>query len=373
MLADVMPEPLNILVVEDDLPCATPLPHARMRRPSRDRRGRRPGGAAPARARGLQPGGERSAHAADGRSDAAEGEIRARIPHLPVLLMTAFGDVDKAVAAMRAGACDFLLKPFEPKVLLEQIARYAVPAAGRPASSPPTRARAEPAGAGRARGQDRCHGAAHRRVRHRQGGLRALHPRPVGAAGGPSSPSTARRFPTTCSKPRCSATRRARSPAPRRRRPASSSRPRAAPAARRDLGNAARRCRPSCCACCRSAKSSGSAARSRSPLDIRVLATSNRDMGRRSGGRALPRGPVLPAQRLPAQIPALRERPGDIVPLARHFLAGRRAAIRRQGLPLRRGAAGGPRLAGQCAGTGKRAACVQRALITSWCRPITTS
>ena len=53
------------------------------------------------------------------------GEIRAARPGLPVLLMTAFGDVDKAVAAMRVGACDFMLKPFEPKALIEQIDRYA--------------------------------------------------------------------------------------------------------------------------------------------------------------------------------------------------------------------------------------------------------
>jgi two-component system response regulator FlrC len=52
-------------------------------------------------------------------------EIRAREPMLPVLLMTAFGDVDKAVAAMRGGACDFLLKPFEPRVLLEHVERHA--------------------------------------------------------------------------------------------------------------------------------------------------------------------------------------------------------------------------------------------------------
>jgi two-component system response regulator FlrC len=56
-------------------------------------------------------------------------EIRARKPGLPVLLMTAFGDVDKAVAAMRGGACDFMLKPFEPKALIDQIARYAIPPA----------------------------------------------------------------------------------------------------------------------------------------------------------------------------------------------------------------------------------------------------
>ncbi len=70
------------------------------------------------------------------------GEIRSRHPVLPVLLMTAFGDVDKAVAAMRGGACDFMLKPFEPKTLIEQIARYAVPpppADGVIAADPKTR------------------------------------------------------------------------------------------------------------------------------------------------------------------------------------------------------------------------------------------
>lgn len=54
-------------------------------------------------------------------------EIQSRYPGLPVMLMTAFGDVEKAVAAMRGGACDFLLKPFEPRALLDQIDRYATP------------------------------------------------------------------------------------------------------------------------------------------------------------------------------------------------------------------------------------------------------
>ncbi|QID17263.1 sigma-54-dependent Fis family transcriptional regulator [Nitrogeniibacter mangrovi] len=57
------------------------------------------------------------------------GEIRARLPQLPVMLMTAFGDVEKAVSAMQGGACDFLLKPFEPEVLLAHVRRYATPVA----------------------------------------------------------------------------------------------------------------------------------------------------------------------------------------------------------------------------------------------------
>ena len=51
-------------------------------------------------------------------------EIRARLPHLPVVLMTAYAEVDKAVDAMRSGACDFLLKPFEPRALLAHINKY---------------------------------------------------------------------------------------------------------------------------------------------------------------------------------------------------------------------------------------------------------
>jgi len=69
-------------------------------------------------------------------------EIRRRDAHLPVLLMTAFGDVDKAVAAMRGGACDFLMKPFEPQVLLDHVQRYAFvppPAEGVVAQDPRTR------------------------------------------------------------------------------------------------------------------------------------------------------------------------------------------------------------------------------------------
>jgi two-component system, response regulator FlrC len=54
-------------------------------------------------------------------------EVRQRLPNLPVVLMTAYAEVSKAVDAMRSGACDFLLKPFEPKALLDQINKYQLP------------------------------------------------------------------------------------------------------------------------------------------------------------------------------------------------------------------------------------------------------
>ena len=52
------------------------------------------------------------------------GLLRARQPQLPVLLMTAHGAVERAVDAMRQGAADYLVKPFEPKALLELVARH---------------------------------------------------------------------------------------------------------------------------------------------------------------------------------------------------------------------------------------------------------
>ncbi|WP_312270932.1 sigma-54 dependent transcriptional regulator [Pseudomonas sp.] len=44
--------------------------------------------------------------------------------HVPVLLMTAFGSIQHAVDAMRQGAVDYLVKPFDPRVLLERVERY---------------------------------------------------------------------------------------------------------------------------------------------------------------------------------------------------------------------------------------------------------
>ncbi|MDO2948737.1 sigma-54-dependent transcriptional regulator [Aeromonas simiae] len=53
--------------------------------------------------------------------------IRQQFPQTPVLLMTAYANIDGAVRAMREGAIDYLSKPFSPEVLLNQVSRY-VPA-----------------------------------------------------------------------------------------------------------------------------------------------------------------------------------------------------------------------------------------------------
>jgi two-component system response regulator FixJ len=51
------------------------------------------------------------------------GELAIRGSNLPVVVITAHGDVQMAVEAMRLGALDFVEKPFEEKALLEVIER----------------------------------------------------------------------------------------------------------------------------------------------------------------------------------------------------------------------------------------------------------
>lgn len=52
--------------------------------------------------------------------------IRQKFEALPVLLMTAYGTIPCAVEAMRAGACDYLIKPFEAKALAAKVAQLIV-------------------------------------------------------------------------------------------------------------------------------------------------------------------------------------------------------------------------------------------------------
>ncbi|TCQ94316.1 two-component system response regulator FlrC [Pseudomonas sp. JUb52] len=66
--------------------------------------------------------------------------IRLRDPALPVLLMTAFGSIERAVEAMRGGAADYLVKPFEPRLLLDTLARCCPQARRAPGARQPVAA-----------------------------------------------------------------------------------------------------------------------------------------------------------------------------------------------------------------------------------------
>jgi two-component system response regulator FlrC len=52
--------------------------------------------------------------------------VKLNYPSLPVLMMTAYANVNDAVVAIRNGAADYLAKPFSPEVLINMVSRYAL-------------------------------------------------------------------------------------------------------------------------------------------------------------------------------------------------------------------------------------------------------
>ena len=52
-------------------------------------------------------------------------QIRSRWPELPVLMITAYATPKLAVEVIKAGAMDYLAKPFAPEELLHAVARCA--------------------------------------------------------------------------------------------------------------------------------------------------------------------------------------------------------------------------------------------------------
>jgi len=51
------------------------------------------------------------------------GQVQRLHPGLPMMLITAYGQISDAVSAMQSGAIDYLVKPFEPRVLVEAVGK----------------------------------------------------------------------------------------------------------------------------------------------------------------------------------------------------------------------------------------------------------
>lgn len=65
----------------------------------------------------------------DVHMDRMDGEallqrVRQTLPEIPVLLMTAYATIERAVAAMRLGAVDYLVKPFAAEQMLASVERH---------------------------------------------------------------------------------------------------------------------------------------------------------------------------------------------------------------------------------------------------------
>ncbi len=51
-------------------------------------------------------------------------KVRLQYPEIPMILMTAYGTIQQAVDAMRDGAADYMVKPFEAEVLVNMVGQY---------------------------------------------------------------------------------------------------------------------------------------------------------------------------------------------------------------------------------------------------------
>lgn len=71
----------------------------------------------------------------DGSGEALLLRLLPELGAVPVIAMTAYGGVEQAVRLIRAGADDYLMKPFDMEALLDKLRALPAPAAPRPADA----------------------------------------------------------------------------------------------------------------------------------------------------------------------------------------------------------------------------------------------
>ncbi|THF64159.1 sigma-54-dependent transcriptional regulator [Pseudothauera rhizosphaerae] len=258
------------------------------------------------------------------------GEVRSRQPQLPVLLMTAYGDVDKAVAAMRGGACDFLMKPFEPDVLLEHVRRYAaVPPSADDTVAEDPHTRNLLALAARVAETDATVLLTGESGTGKEVFARYIHHHSERARG-PFVAINCAAIPENLLEATLfgyekGAFTGAQSAQPGKFEQAQDGTILLDEISEMPLGLQAKLLRV-----LQEREVERVGGKKPVELDIRVLATSNRDMLREIAAGRFREDLYYRLNVFPLAIPALRERPGDVLPLARHFLARHGERLKRQ-------------------------------------------
>ena len=337
-----MPAPAQILLVEDKDSLRTMLRHALERR------------AMPSSKRAISPKPSsmlQQAQPAVVLSDLRlpEGDgfgvLRAAKeidPDLPVIVMTAYGSIEDAVAAMKEGALDFLAKPVDPDHLLllveraleqrrlvtenlllkEELAvrRGAPQLVGEDAVAAQG---VRGAAAGRGRPTRPCCS------KGESGTGKELFARSLHAL------SAARRCAVRrhqlrgdsrerCSRPSCSATRRARSPARSARKPGKFEMAHRGTLFLDEIGELPLSLQAKILRALEEKRFERVGGTASVQVDVRLVAATNRDLQGGGGGAAVPRGPLLPAVGVsdhgPAAARAARRHPAARAALRRALL-----------------------------------------------------
>jgi len=254
--------------------------------------------------------------------------VRARRPQTPVLLMTAYGDVDKAVAAMRGGACDFLMKPFEPEALLESVRRYAAvqPVADDTVAEDP-HSRDLLALAARVAESDATVMLSGESGTGKEVVARYIHQHSPRAKG-PFVAINCAAIPENLLEATLFGYEKGAFTGAQAAQPGKFEQAQGGTILLDEISEMPLALQAKLLRVLQEREVERVGGKKPVALDIRVLATSNRDMLREVAAGRFREDLYYRLNVFPIAIPALRERPGDIVPLARHFLA--RHAARRQ-------------------------------------------
>ncbi len=256
-------------------------------------------------------------------------EIRACQPQLPVLLMTAYGDVDKAVAAMRGGACDFLMKPFEPDVLLESVRRYAAlpPAAENTIAEDP-RTRDLLAMAARVADTDATVMLSGESGTGKEVFARYIHSHSPRAKG-PFIAINCAAIPENLLEATLFGYEKGAFTGAQTAQPGKFEQAQGGTILLDEISEMPLGLQAKLLRVLQEREVERVGGKKPVALDIRVLATSNRDMPQEVAAGRFREDLYYRINVFPLEIPALRERPGDVVPLARHFLAQHAARLKR--------------------------------------------
>jgi two-component system response regulator FlrC len=247
-------------------------------------------------------------------------EIRAKKPGLPVLLMTAFGDVDKAVAAMRGGACDFMLKPFEPRQLIEQITRYAqAPQDGEGVIVADARTRETLLLAARVAKTDATVLLTGESGTGKEVFARYIHDQ-SNRARGPFVAINCAAIPDNLLEATLFGHEKGAFTGAQGAQPGKFEQANGGTLLLDEISEMPLSLQAKLLRVLQEREVERVGGKKPIPLDIRVLATSNRDMGAEVTAGRFREDLFYRLNVFPLEIPALRERPGDIAPLAGHFL-----------------------------------------------------
>ncbi len=256
-------------------------------------------------------------------------EIRARQPQLPVLLMTAYGDVDKAVAAMRAGACDFLMKPFEPELLLESVRRYAaLPLAAEDTIAEDPHTLNLLALAARVAATDATVMLSGESGTGKEVFARYIHSHSPRAKG-PFVAINCAAIPENLLEATLFGYEKGAFTGAQTAQPGKFEQAQGGTILLDEISEMPLGLQAKLLRVLQEREVERVGGKKPVALDIRVLATSNRDMPQEVAAGRFREDLYYRINVFPLEIPALRARPGDIVPLARHFLAQHAARLKR--------------------------------------------